>query len=74
MMPQAEIEKIIFSVCTALDFLHQKKYRHGDIQPKMICYDKGEWRLIDNCFVKGGITAYEKVLEGEEGFISPAQM
>lgn len=40
----------------------------------MICKYKNEWRLIDNYFIKGGITAYQKVLEGEVGFISPAQM
>jgi hypothetical protein len=30
--------------------------------------------LVDNYFIKGGVSAYEKVLEGEEGFVSPAQM
>ena len=57
-----------------MTFLQQKKYRHGDIQPKLICYYKGDWKLLDNYFIKGGVSAYEKVLEGEEGFISPAQM
>lgn len=30
--------------------------------------------MLDNIFIKRGISAYEKVLEGEDGFISPAQM
>lgn len=59
---QIEIEKIIYSVCSALQFLETKKCRHGDISAKMICQYKNEWKLIDNYFVKGGITAYEKVL------------
>jgi hypothetical protein len=29
---------------------------------------------VDNYFIRNGISAYEKVLEGEEGFVSPAQM
>ena len=29
---------------------------------------------MDNYFIKRGISAYEKVLEGDEGFISPNQM
>jgi hypothetical protein len=40
----------------------------------MICRAKNEWKLVDNYFIKGGISAYEKVLEGDEGFISPTQM
>lgn len=47
---------------------------HGDISPKMICRTNGVWKLVDNYFIRGGISAYEKILEGEEGFISPSQM
>jgi hypothetical protein len=54
--------------------LLQHNLHHGDIGPASICCSRGEWKLIDNFFIKGGITAYEKVLEGEGGFVSPAQM
>ena len=30
--------------------------------------------LVDKAFLKNGISAYEKVLEGEKGFITPKQM
>lgn len=40
------------------------KMRHGDIGPKMICKKGTGWRLIDNSFIRQGITAYEKVLLG----------
>jgi hypothetical protein len=55
-------------------FLEQRKYRHGDVSTRMICKGKFDWKLIDNYFINGGVTAYEKVLEGKEGFISPSQM
>lgn len=50
------------------------KMRHGDISTKMICKKGSGWKLIDNSFIRQGITAYEKVLLGEDGFISPSQM
>jgi serine/threonine protein kinase len=57
-LPQTEVEKIIYSVCSGLQFMETKKCRHGDISAKTICKYKDEWKLIDNYFVKGGITAY----------------
>jgi hypothetical protein len=40
----------------------------------MIGKFKNKWKLIDNCFINKGISSYEKVMEGEVGFISPKQM
>jgi hypothetical protein len=40
----------------------------------MICRKGNVWKLIDNSFIRQGITAYEKVLLGEDAFISPFQM
>jgi len=40
----------------------------------MICCSGSDWRLIDNYFIKAGVTAFEKILEGEGAFISPSQM
>ncbi len=34
------------------------KMRHGDINPKMICKKGNTWKLIDNSFIRQGITAY----------------
>jgi hypothetical protein len=59
-----EIERLIYCVCLALKFLETRRNRHGDINPRLICRHKSEWRLVDNYFIRGGITAYEKVLEG----------
>jgi hypothetical protein len=73
-LAQIDVENIIYSVCSALIFMDSNRIHHGDISPKMICRKGSDWKLIDNYFIKGGISAYEKVLEGEEGFISPFQM
>lgn len=47
---------------------------HGDISLDNICKKGKVYRLIDKMFIKNGINAYEKVLEGQSGFISPKQM
>ena len=73
-LPSPDIERIIHSVCSALQYLYGRKSRHGDISSRKICLVREEWKLIDNYFIRGGITAYEKILEGDEGFISPSQM
>lgn len=50
------------------------KSSHGDISLSNIVRKAGYWKLVDKVFIKNGINAYEKVLEGENGFISPKQM
>ena len=52
----------------------KQSFRHGDICPQMICKKGTQYKLIDNSLIRGGISAYEKVLLGEDGFISPTQM
>jgi len=54
--------------------LKNQKLHHGDISIENICKKRKTWKLIDKMFLKNGINAYEKVLEGEGGFISPKQM
>ena len=58
-------ERHTFATNIFVFIFNQKKYSHGDIQPKLICNSRGDWKLLDNYFIKGGVSAYEKVLEGE---------
>ena len=57
-----------------MKFLRSHNYRHGDISATNICKKGSLWKLVDRTFIKNGVTAYERVLEGEEGLISPEQM
>ena len=70
------IVECMLCVCEGLQFLTAHQIPYGDICPDNVCYkSKGDiWMLIDKAFLKNGITAYEKFLEGEPGFISPKQM
>ena len=69
-----EICNLIRCLTEALIFMKSMKLHHGDISFENICKKGNGWRLIDKMFIKNGINAYEKVLEGESGFISPKQM
>lgn len=66
-----DIVTFLNCITDALKFLRTHNYRHGDISPSNICRRGNLWKLIDKTFIKNGVTAYERVLEGEEGFISP---
>ena len=69
-----DIYKFLYCLTDALKFLKTLNYSHGDVSLKNICKKDGFWKLIDKTFIKNGVTAYERVLEGEQGFISPEQM
>ena len=61
-------------MCDALVYLRQHNYRHGDISLGNVCRKGNLWKLVDKTFLRNGVTAYERILEGEKGFISPEQM
>lgn len=64
----------IYCIAEALNEMSSKKMHHGDISFENIVRKGQRWQLVDKIFLKNGINAYEKVLEGESGFISPSQM
>lgn len=71
---EPELCKLVKCVVNALLFLRNHNMHHGDISLDNICKKGHLWKLIDKIFIKNGINAYEKVLEGQSGFISPKQM
>lgn len=66
--------RLILCISLALTFFYKNGIPYGDVCPDNICRRANNWMLIDKAFLKNGISAYEKVLEGEPSYVSPKQM
>jgi serine/threonine protein kinase len=61
---ETDICGLLFCITDALIYLRQHNYHHGDISLSNVCRKGALWKLVDKTFLKNGVTAYERILEG----------
>jgi serine/threonine protein kinase len=66
-----QIEKYLYQLCTAVEYLHSKGITHGDIKPQniIITHGSNELKLID--FGHAFTIQYEGIKGGTPGYLMP---
>ncbi|MBL0715995.1 MAG: protein kinase [Desulfosarcina sp.] len=74
-LPLDQCAEIVFKICNALDYAHQKGVIHRDIKPSNIMLDsKGEPKLMDFGIAHISEETSEKGIWGTPSYMSPEQL
>ncbi|MDJ0988910.1 MAG: serine/threonine-protein kinase [Desulfobacterales bacterium] len=75
LLPLDQCAEIVFKICKALDYAHQKGVIHRDIKPSNIMLDQGgEPKLMDFGIAHIGEAPSEKGVWGTPSYMSPEQL
>jgi serine/threonine-protein kinase len=75
LLPLDRCAEIVFKICNALDYAHQKGVIHRDIKPSNIMLDgQGEPRLMDFGIAHISEETSEKGIWGTPSYMSPEQL
>ncbi|MDJ0809049.1 MAG: serine/threonine-protein kinase [Desulfobacterales bacterium] len=75
LLPLDQCAEIVFKICKALDYAHQKGVIHRDIKPSNIMLDeKGEPKLMDFGIAHISEETSEKGIWGTPSYMSPEQL
>ncbi len=75
LLPLDQCAEIVFKICNALDYAHQKGVIHRDIKPSNIMLDDmGEPKLMDFGIAHISETPTEKGVWGTPSYMSPEQL